>query len=169
MVKTSFTDRSENFGSKWSTKGKKFRPKADAGEVRRLKQGLYAVKRDLLAFEMGAKQLPQWFYTRLRSKTGSKNENYWSSWVTAKNTDEQDEPYCRSVLRGSQDLQVLVSRGGRRRFLWTQQVDAAAGVGEEEETRGGDSNRARAEEQWREEEDGWLKAHRTGLFIRPDS
>ena len=46
-----------------------------------------------------------------------------------------------------------VSRGGRRRFLWTQQVDAAAGVGEEEETRGGESNRARAEEQWREEEE----------------
>ena len=64
---------------------------------------------------------------------------------------------------------MLVSRGGRRRFLWTQQVDAAAGVGEEEETRGGDSNRARAEEQWCEEEDGWLKARRTGLFIRPDS
>ena len=87
----------------------------------------------------------------------------------AKNTDEQDEPYCRSVLRGSQDLQVLVSRGGRRRFLWTQQVDAAAGVGEEEETRGGDGNRARAEEQWREEEDGWLKAHRAGLLIRANS
>ena len=66
--------------------------------------------------------------------------------------------YCRSVLRGSQNLQVLVSRGGRRRFLWTQQVDAAAGVGEEEETRGGDSNRARAEEQWREEEEGWQRS-----------
>ena len=118
---------------------------------------------------MGAKQLPQWFYTRLRSKKGSKNENYRSSWATAKNTEEQDEPYCRSVLRGSQDLQVLVSRGGRRRFLWTQQVDAAAGVGEEEETRGGDSNRARAEEQWREEEDEWLKARRAGLFIRASS
>ena len=25
---------------------------------------------------MGAKQLPQWFYTRLRSKKGSKNKNY---------------------------------------------------------------------------------------------
>ena len=91
---------------------------------------------------MGAKQLPQWFYTRLRSKKGSKNENYRSLWATATNTDEQDEPYCRSVLRGSQDLQVLVSCGGRRHFLWTQQVDAAAGVGEEEETRGGDGNRA---------------------------
>ena len=64
---------------------------------------------------------------------------------------------------------MLVSRGGRRRFLWTQQVDAAAGVGEEEETRGGDGNRARAEEQWREEEDGWLEAHRAGLLIRASS
>ena len=62
-----------------------------------------------------------------------------------------------------------MSRGGRRRSLWTQQGDAAAGVGEEEETRGSDSDRARAEEQWREEEDGWLKARRTGLFIRASS
>ena len=46
-----------------------------------------------------------------------------------------------------------MSCGGRRRFLWTQQVDAVAGVGEEEETRGGDGNGARAEEQWREEEE----------------
>ena len=101
------------------------------------------------------KHLPQWFYTGLRSEKGSKNENYRSSWATAKNTkntDEQDEPYCRSVLRGSQDLQVLVSRGGRRRFLWTQQVDAAAGVGEDEEIRGGGGG-ARAAAQWREEEE----------------
>ena len=62
-----------------------------------------------------------------------------------------------------------MSRGGRRRFLWTQQVDAVAGVGEEEETRGDDSNRARAEEQWREEEDGLLEAHRAGLLIRASS
>ena len=80
-----------------------------------------------------------------------------------------DEPYCRSVLRGSQNLQVLVSRGGRRRFLWTQQVDAAAGVGEDEKTRGSGGNRARAEEQWHEEEDGWLKARQAGLFIRASS
>ena len=118
---------------------------------------------------MGAKQLPRQVYTGLRSRRAVKMKTTKSSWATAKNTDEQDEPYCRSVLRGSQDLQVLVSRGGRRRFLWTQQVDAAAGVGEEEETRGGDSNGARAEEQWREEEDEWLKARRAGLFIRASS
>ena len=53
-------------------KGKISRPKADAGEVRRLKQGLYAVKRDLLAFEMGAKQLPQQVYTGLRSRRAVK-------------------------------------------------------------------------------------------------
>ena len=51
-------------------KGKISRPKADAGEVRRLKQGFYAVKRDLFAFEMGAKQLPRWFYTILKIKKG---------------------------------------------------------------------------------------------------
>ena len=64
---------------------------------------------------------------------------------------------------------MLVSRGRRRRFLWTQQVDAAAGVGEDEKTRGDDGNGARAEEQWREEEDGWLEAHRAGLLIRASS
>ena len=64
---------------------------------------------------------------------------------------------------------MLVSRGGRRRFLWTQQVDAAAGVGEDEKTRGGGGDGARAGEQWREEEDGWLEAHRVGLLIRASS
>ena len=103
-------------------------------------------------------------------KKGGKNQIYRGP---AKNGEEhrknKKKPYCRSVLRGSKDLQVLVSRGGRRRFLWTQQVDAAAGVGEDEKTRGGDGNGARAEQQWREEEDGWLKAHRAGLFIRASS
>ena len=64
---------------------------------------------------------------------------------------------------------MLVSRGDRRRSLWTQQVDAAAGVGEDEKTRGGDGDGARAKEQWREEEDGWPKAHRARLLIRASS
>ena len=98
------------------SKGKFLDLKTDAGEVLGLEQGSYAVKRGLLACEMGAKQLPQWFYTRLRSKKGSKNENYQSSWATAKNTDEQDEPYRRSVLRGTEDLPVLKRCGGRRRL-----------------------------------------------------
>ena len=50
--------------------------KTDAREVLGLERGLYAVKRGLLAFEMSAKQLPRWFYTILRSRRGSKNENY---------------------------------------------------------------------------------------------
>ena len=57
-------------------KGKFLDLKTDAREVLGLERSLYAVKRGLLAFEMGAKQLPQWFYTRLRSKKGSKNKNY---------------------------------------------------------------------------------------------
>ena len=118
---------------------------------------------------MSTKQPPHWFYTILRSKRGSKKENYQELVGGGKEHRRTGRTYCRSVLRGSQNLQVLVSRGGRRRFLWTQQVDAAAGVGEEEETRGGDSNRARAEEQWREEEDEWLKARRAALFIRTSS
>ena len=38
------------------------------------------------------------------------------SWATAKNTKNTDEPYGRSILQGKQDLQGLVSCGGRRVF-----------------------------------------------------
>ena len=48
----------------------------DAGEVLGLEQGSYAVKRELLACKMGAKQSPQRFYVSLRSKGGSKNQIY---------------------------------------------------------------------------------------------
>ena len=37
-----------------------------------------------------------------------------NSWATATNTKNADEPCGRSVLQGKQDLQGLVSRGGRR-------------------------------------------------------
>ena len=114
MVKTGFTHCGKYFGSKWSGKRKVSRPRNRCEGVLEFEQGSYAVKTGLLVCEMGAKRLPLWFYTRLRSKTGSKNENYRSSLVTAKNTKNTDEPYCRSVLQGKQDLQGLVSRGGRR-------------------------------------------------------
>ena len=65
-----------NFNQNGRSKGKFLDLKTDAGEVLGLEQGSYAVKRGLLACEMGAKQLPQWFYTRLISKKGGKNENY---------------------------------------------------------------------------------------------
>jgi len=52
------------------------RPKTDAKEVLGDERGLYAVKRDLFAFEMGAKQLPRWFYTILRSRKGGGGEIY---------------------------------------------------------------------------------------------
>ena len=57
-------------------RGKVSRPKTDAKEVLGFKQSLYAVKRDLLAFEVGAKQLPRWFYTILRSRKGGGGEIY---------------------------------------------------------------------------------------------
>ena len=57
-------------------KGKFLDLKTDAGEVLGLERGSYAVKRDLLTFEMSAKQPPHWFYTILRSERGSKKENY---------------------------------------------------------------------------------------------
>ena len=49
------------------------------------------------------------------------------------------------------------------------QGDAAAKVDEDRGRDGGGSSRARAGEQWREEEDEgerWLRARRAGLFIR---
>ena len=49
------------------------------------------------------------------------------------------------------------------------QGDAAAKVDEDRGCGGDGGVRARAEEQWREEEDEWLKARRAGLFIRASS
>ena len=53
------------------------------------------------------------------------------------------------------EWQGLTGAGELRRsppFLWSRQVDAAAGVGEDEEIRGGGGG-ARATAQWREEEE----------------
>ena len=51
-------------------------------------------------------------------KKGGKNQIYREP---AKNGEEhgknKKKPYCRAVLRGSKDLQVLASLGGRRRFF----------------------------------------------------
>ena len=53
--KTGFTYCSNFFGSKWSGKRKISRPKNRRRGVLELERGLYAVKRGLLAWEMGAK------------------------------------------------------------------------------------------------------------------
>ena len=53
-------------------KGKFLDLKTDAREVLGLERGLYSVKRGLLAFEMGAKQLPRQVYTGLRSRRAVK-------------------------------------------------------------------------------------------------
>ena len=71
----------------------------------------------------------------------------------ATNTKNVDEPYCRSALRGSEDLPELKRCGGRRRLSGPSQGDAAAKV-DEDRGRDGGSSRARAGEQWHEEEDG---------------
>ena len=64
---------------------------------------------------------------------------------------------------------MLKSSGGCRRLSGPSQGDAAAKV-DEDRGRGGDGGvRAQAEEQWREEEEAWLKARRAGLFIRASS
>ena len=53
-------------------------------------------------------------------KKGGKNQIYREP---AKNGEEhgknKKKPYCRSVLRGSEDLEVLASHGGRCRSLDT--------------------------------------------------
>ena len=58
-------------------------------------------------------------------------------------------------------------RRGFVAFLWSRQVDAAARVGEDEETRGGGGG-ARAAAQWREEEedggDEWPEAYGPGYL-----
>ena len=58
------------------SKRKVSRPKTDAKEVLGFERSLYTVKRDLFAFEMGAKQLPRWFDTILRSRKGGGGEIY---------------------------------------------------------------------------------------------
>ena len=103
-------------------KGKFLDLKTDVREVLGLERSLYAVKRDLFAFEMGAKHLPQWFYTRLRSKKGSKNKNYQELMGDGENTEEQQEIKRRYVLRGGRNLQMQ----GFAAVLWTVQGDAAA-------------------------------------------
>ena len=72
-------------------KGKFLDLKTDAKEVLGLERSLYAVKRDLFAFEMGDKQPPRWFYTVLRSRRGSKNENYQELVGDGEEREEQQE------------------------------------------------------------------------------
>ena len=72
-------------------KGKFLDLKTDAKEVLGLERSIYAVKRDLFAFEMGDKQPPRWFYTVLRSRRGSKNENYQEFVGDGEEREEQQE------------------------------------------------------------------------------
>ena len=65
-----------NLDQNGRSKGKFLDLKNRRSGVLELERGLYAVKRGLLAFEMSTKQPPHWFYTILRSKRGSKKENY---------------------------------------------------------------------------------------------
>ena len=54
-------------------------------------------------------------------------------------------------------------------FVWSSQVDAAAGVGEDKKTRGGGGGGAWAQhrgERKKMEVAKWLEAHWAGLFIR---
>ena len=64
---------------------------------------------------------------------------------------------------------MLKGCGGCRRLSGPSQGDEAAKVDEDWGRGGGGGVRARAEEQWREEEEEWLKARRAGLFIRASS
>ena len=74
------------------------------------------------------------------------------------NTKNVDEPYCRSALRGSEDLPELKRCGGRRRLSGPGQGDAAAKVEEDRRRGDGGGVRAQAERQWREEEEGWQRS-----------
>ena len=61
---------------------------------------------------------------------------------------------------------MLKRCGDGRRLSGPSQGDAAATV---DEDRGRGGGGVRAEEQWHEEEEAWLKARRAGLFIRESS
>ena len=49
----------------------------------------------------------------------------------ATNTKNVEEPYCRSTLRGGENLPEPESRGSRRRLSGPSQGDAAAEVDED--------------------------------------
>ena len=76
----------------------------------------------------------------------------------ATNTKNADEPYCRSALRGSEDLPELKRCGGRRRLSGPSQGDAAAKVDEDRRRDDDGGVRAQAERLWREEEEGWQRS-----------
>ena len=78
-------------------------------DVLELERSLYAVERDLRAFEMSPEQPPHSFYTRLKIKQGQRLGELPKLVAMAKNTDE---PYGRSILQDKQDLPELESRGG---------------------------------------------------------
>ena len=69
-------------------------------------------------------------------------ENYRNLRAMVTNTKNVDEPYCRSVLRGSEDLPVLKRCGGCRRLSGPSQGDAAAKVDEDWGRGGGGGVRA---------------------------
>ena len=70
------------------------------------------------------------------------------------NTKNVDEPYCRSTLRGSEDLPELKRCGSRRRLSGPGQGDAAAGSMKIRGATAAAAAEARAEERQREEEEG---------------
>ena len=67
MVKTSFTDRSNYFGSNGWLKGKISRPRTDAEEVHGFRVGSYFKQRGSTSGKMDVQQLPQ----ELRTTFGS--------------------------------------------------------------------------------------------------
>ena len=75
----------------------------------------------------------------------------------ATNTKNVGKSYGRSTLQVKQDLPELKRCGGRRRLSGPSQGDAAAEVDEDRERGDGGRVRARVEEQWREEEEGWQR------------
>ena len=74
------------------------------------------------------------------------------------NTKNVEEPYCRSTLRGGENLPELKRCGSRRRLSGPSQGDAAAEVDEDRRRADGGGVRAQAERQWREEEEGWQRS-----------
>ena len=74
------------------------------------------------------------------------------------NTKNVEEPYCRSTLRGGENLPELKRCGSRRRLPGPSQGDAAAKVDEDRRQDDGGGVRAQAERPRREEEEEWQRS-----------
>ena len=116
MVKTSFTDRSNYFGSNGWLKGKFSRPRTDAEEVHGFRTRSYCRQRGSTSIKMDAQQLQHELRTTFGSNMTVVEELQGTREEQRRTEEEQRNPKCGSTVERCRDLPVLRSCGGRRRF-----------------------------------------------------